>query len=40
LVAAVKAHIQPTLASRLFLMWRWVMDIDRPDARVMGADPA
>jgi hypothetical protein len=22
------------------LMWRWVMEIDRPDARVMGAQPA
>ena len=30
------AHIQPTLASRLFLMWRWVMEIERPEARVMG----
>ena len=36
----MKAHIQPTLASRLFLIWRWVMEIERPEARVMGADPA
>jgi len=37
---AEKAHIQPTLARRLFLMWRWVTEIERPEARVMGADPA
>jgi hypothetical protein len=35
----VNAHIQPTLASRLFLIWRWVIEIERPDARVTGADP-
>jgi hypothetical protein len=29
-----------TLASRLFLMWRCVMEIDRPEARVIGAQPA
>jgi len=40
LEAAVKAHIQPTLANRLFLIWRWVMEIERPEARVIGADPA
>ena len=38
--AAEKAHIQPTLASGLFLMWRCVMEIERPDAQVTGADPA
>lgn len=31
---------QPTLANRLLLMWRWVTEIERPEARVMGADPA
>ena len=31
---------QPTLASRKFLMRRWVMVIERPEARVTGADPA
>ena len=37
---AENAHIQPTLASRLFLMRRWVTDNERPQARVTGADPA
>jgi len=40
LEAAEKAHIQPTLASRLFLIWRCVTDNERPEAWVMGADPA
>jgi hypothetical protein len=38
--AAENAHIQPTLANRLFLICRWVMQMDRPEARVTGADPA
>jgi hypothetical protein len=39
LEAAENARIQPALASRLFLTWRWVTEIERPDARVIGADP-
>ena len=35
-----EGHIQPTLASRLFLICRRVTIRDRPDARVTGADPA
>ena len=38
--AAKNAHIQPALARRLFLICRWVTEIERPDARVIGADPA
>ena len=37
--AAENAYIQPALASRLFLICRWA-EIERPDARVIGADPA
>jgi hypothetical protein len=38
--AAEKAHIQPTFASRLFLICRSVTEIECPEALVMGADPA
>ena len=30
----------PTFASLLFLMWRWVMQMERPEDRVISADPA
>jgi hypothetical protein len=40
LEAAENAHIQPTLACRLFLICRCVTVRDRPEARVTGADPA
>jgi hypothetical protein len=36
----MKAQMNPVAARRLFLMRRRVMVMVRPDARVMGADPA
>jgi hypothetical protein len=39
-VDAAKPQIHPTAASLSFLIRRCVIDMDRPEARVTGADPA
>jgi hypothetical protein len=40
LAIVAKAQTNPTAASRLFLTWRLMITVLRPEARVTGAEPA